>query len=541
MRQKILHVLACAAALMSLVRSAQAQGPFTVTASMEQHDGAPLVRVSFGVPEKHFLYADQLRISAANAQLSPVDVAQPELELDKFSGEQKRVYTKPFQLTYRVASTATVINLEIGFQGCNDSICFFPETRTLSLAVGSKSIGPASVGVRNVVDGSPAPSADWQSLVGRFRVTAREAGYMRKEAFLAFLDKGLAARGNGEQPVDRMMRGGVLATIFLTILGGLGLNLTPCVLPLIPINLAIIGAGAKASSRGHGFALGSLYGLGMAGAYGVLGLVVVLTGAKFGTLNSSPVFNLAIALIFVVLGLAMFDVVSIDLTRFQGRVGSGKKAGIGQYVLALTMGVVAALLAGACVAPVVISVLLLAGSLYAKGISSGLILPFLLGLGMALPWPFAGAGLSFLPKPGKWMTGVKYGFGILILAMAAYYGHISLDLFRSRKSAGMTTGKSEATSLPNAQFAASLHRALKEGKPVFVDFWATWCKNCLVMDRTTFKDQDVQRRLAEFVSVRYQAELPNELPAKEVLERFGAIGLPTYVVLVPANQAAASP
>ena len=105
----------------------------------------------------------------------------------------------------------------------------------------------------------------------------------------------------------------------------------------------------------------------------------------------------------------------------------------------------------------------------------------------------------------------------------------------------MTTGKSEATSLPNAQFAASLHRALKEGKPVFVDFWATWCKNCLVMDRTTFKDQEVQRRLAEFVSVRYQAELPNELPAKEVLERFGAIGLPTYVVLVPANQAAASP
>jgi thiol:disulfide interchange protein len=58
----------------------------------------------------------------------------------------------------------------------------------------------------------------------------------------------------------------------------------------------------------------------------------------------------------------------------------------------------------------------------------GLALPFVLGLGMALPWPFAGAGLSFLPKPGAWMVKVKYGFGMIIFGFAAWYGYVGLGL-----------------------------------------------------------------------------------------------------------------
>ena len=190
----------------------------------------------------------------------------------------------------------------------------------------------------------------------------------------------------------------------LIILGGLGLNLTPCVLPLIPINLAIIGAGKAAHSRREGFLNGAAYGLGMALAYGLLGLAVVLTGAKFGTLNSSVWFNVAIAVIFGVLSLAMFDVFQIDFTRFDRLLGQRESRAAHQtrskWLVAFTLGAVAALLAGACVAPVVISVLLMATDLHAKGVALGLALPFLLGLGMALPWPFMGASLSFLPKPG---------------------------------------------------------------------------------------------------------------------------------------------
>ena len=91
---------------------------------------------------------------------------------------------------------------------------------------------------------------------------------------------------------------GPLAILLLVFLGGLALNLTPCVLPMIPINLAISGAGSAASSRLAGFKNGAIYGAGMALAYGLLGLGVVLTGAKFGTINSSVWFNVVIAVVF---------------------------------------------------------------------------------------------------------------------------------------------------------------------------------------------------------------------------------------------------
>jgi len=128
----------------------------------------------------------------------------------------------------------------------------------------------------------------------------------------------------------------------------------------------------------------------MAVAYGILGLLVVLTGSKFGTINASPWFNVSIAVLFVILALAMFDIYTIDFSRFQGRfntIGMGSGA-----LVIIALGALAAILSGACVAPVVLSVLLLSANLYAQGHGAALLLPFILGLGMALPcrWPAPG-------------------------------------------------------------------------------------------------------------------------------------------------------
>jgi thiol:disulfide interchange protein len=394
---------------------------------------------------------------------------------------------------------------------------------------------PAEAGV----EASPAEAAkDWRSSLDSFRIVSRQTGFMQATPFLGFLEDAKAGRGLEKSPLARLKELGLGVTLLLIFLGGIGLNLTPCVLPLIPINLAIIGAGSGARSRRLGFALGGIYGAGMALAYGALGLVVVLTGSKFGTLNSTISFNLLVAVLFVVLALGMFDLVNIDFSRFRTRrLATAGPSPRGRMVVAFSMGTVAALLAGACVAPVVISVLLLSTQLYGQGHVAGLLLPFLLGLGMALPWPFAGAGLTFLPKPGRWMKWTKYAFGSLILIFAGYYAHLALDLSRNHHGVTALTTAHPGANLQAATadevLAQGLLRGQSEHRPVFVDFAASWCKNCEAMDETVFRSTEVQKLLNEFVVVRYQAERPNESPAREVLDRFGVIGLPTYVVLLP--------
>ena len=59
---------------------------------------------------------------------------------------------------------------------------------------------------------------------------------------------------------------------------------------------------------------------------------------------------------------------------------------------------------------------------------------------------------------------------------------------------------------------------------MLIDFWATWCKNCLVMDKTTLKDPDVTAALAGYVKIKFQAEDPDASPAKDVLDYVGGIG-----------------
>ena len=322
-----------------------------------------------------------------------------------------------------------------------------------------------------------------------FTVLGTTGGYLGTSEFLTFIrnaETGVKERG--------MFEGrGPLAILLLVLIGGLALNLTPCVLPMIPINLAIIGAGAQASSRGRGFLLGSAYGVAMAVVYGILGLVVILTAGTFGTINSSPWFNLAIALLFVVLGLAMFDVLLIDFSKYSSSfTGSGNR---GSVVLAFSMGAVAALLAGACVAPVVIQVVLFSSNLYSTGTKIALALPFFLGVGMAIPWPIAGAGLAALPKPGMWMVRVKQVFGVFILATAAYYGYESYSIFANRW-VDPTLVASSVEEQVKAGWHASLDEGLaaakRENKPVLIDMWATWCKNCLTMDKTTLANDEVR-------------------------------------------------
>ena len=449
--------------------------------------------------------------------------------------------------TYAVPGT-------LRYQACNDRMCFNPTNAPVRFDVTVAPDGQPLTTVRadlfaglTTADpgGSvPAPAAAGAPLLDDlsvmaalrdFEVLGSTGGYLGTEAFLDFM----AASESGEGERGWFEGRGPLAILLLILVGGLALNLTPCVLPMIPINLAIIGAGARAGSRARGFALGGAYGTAMALVYGILGLVVILTAGSFGTINASPWFNVGIAALFVVLGLAMFDVLAIDFSRLQSRLATGNNQG-GSFVVAFGMGAVAALLAGACVAPVVIQVIVFSSNLYGTGTTIALALPFVLGIGMALPWPIAGAGLSWMPKPGAWMVHVKHAFGVFILGTAVYYGYIGYGLFAQRWVDPEEVAGSVQELLEegwHASLGQGLAAAKAENRLVLVDLWATWCKNCLTMDRTTLKAPEVEAGLEGYVKVKFQAEDLDASPARDVLKHVDGIGLPTYAILRPRSDA----
>ncbi len=155
---------------------------------------------------------------------------------------------------------------------------------------------------------------------------------------------------------------------------------------------------------------------------------------------------------------------------------------------------------------------------------------------MAVPWPIAGAGLASLPKPGIWMVRVKEAFGVLIIITAVYYGYVAYDLFSNRWVDPAAVASSVQEQVKDGwapSLAAGLATAAREQRPVLIDMWATWCKNCLTMDKTTLANAEVKAALAGYVKIKYQAEQPDAPPAKDVMKRFDAVGLPTYVILRP--------
>jgi thiol:disulfide interchange protein DsbD len=123
---------------------------------------------------------------------------------------------------------------------------------------------------------------------------------------------------------------------------------------------------------------------------------------------------------------------------------------------------------------------------------------------------------------------------VAIILFALYYGNIAYGLFVSgRAQTNLALAPNGAAQVANGDqtLAKALVESHQTGRPIFVDFAASWCKNCEAMDFTVFNQSNVQQRLKDFIVVRYPAERPNESPARDVLNHFNVMGLPTYLIL----------
>ncbi len=357
-------------------------------------------------------------------------------------------------------------------------------------------------GICRIVDGEDAPTAATEASADGSSVRLAQ-GYLSEGELLRFL------AGEDLLPLSWTLFAGV----FAILLGGLAMNLTPCVLPMIPVNLMIVGAS---------FSRGLSYAAGLVVAYGSLGLAAALGGLAFGAIQSNPWFNLAVAVLFLLLAAALSGLFFIDFSKYRTRFARLRTSSL-PHLFAFFMGATSAVLAGACVAPVLISVLLLTSAWYAQGHVLALLLPFVFGLGMALPWPFLGLGLHVLPKPGAWMVWVNRVAALFVFLLALWYAHLAVRAWRGEPAADGGHGSSlAATPATFEDLVATLPR------PVFVDCWASWCKNCAAMDRVLARES-VRKALERFSVVRLQAEDIRELKRLKGFETVQ--GLPAFVII----------
>ncbi len=208
-------------------------------------------------------------------------------------------------------------------------------------------------------------------------------------------------------------------------LAGLLISFTPCVYPVIPIQLGFIGgqtsAGAGGRGRGssRGFVLSALFVLGMAGVYAALGTGAALTGTLFGIWSASPWTFLFVSQVVLALGLSMLDVFQLPSPQFLSR-WNPRSEGKG-YASALLIGASSGLVVGPCTAPALGAVLAYVGTQGSVAFGASLLFVFALGMGalMVVLGTFGGALLG-LPRSGAWMVRVKKAFGVVMILVAEY-------------------------------------------------------------------------------------------------------------------------
>jgi thioredoxin:protein disulfide reductase len=392
--------------------------------------------------------------------------------------------------------------------------------------------------------------------------------------------------GGGVDSAGALQSGHIFAAAGLVFLGGILTALTPCVFPLIPITVAIFSGGSvKNRSRGKSTLLTLMYVLGMAATFVALGTAAALSGKVFGSVLSSPIVSVLLAVFFVVLAFSMFG--AYDLALPSGLAQKLNTVGGAGFGGAFSMGLVAGLVAAPCTGPVLASIL--AYVAVHQSVLLGAFLLFLYAIGVGVPFLIIGAlGISF-GKSGPWMDAVKSLVGIVLLAMALGYlrnafpglgfhlpdgggpvlvyvlaGLVSLGVLvgavhgsfhgptreKVLKGLGVALvlfGLTSRLDVENVAMAASesakgegipwvhtLDQGLAEAKaahkPVFIDFYADWCAACKELDRKTYPDAKVRTEAKRFVPIKIDGTRSSD-ELDKIYDTYGIEGLPTVVFI----------
>ncbi|HSU42376.1 MAG TPA: cytochrome c biogenesis protein CcdA, partial [Polyangiaceae bacterium] len=374
---------------------------------------------------------------------------------------------------------------------------------------------------------------------------------------------------------EALARGPVYAAL-AALAGGFIVSLTPCVYPMVAVTVSVFGA-RQAKSRWEGAALSAAFVLGIVAMFVPLGVVAGLTGSIFGSVLQNRWVVVAMALLFLTLAASLFGAFELalpeGLTNRLAMIG-----GIG-YRGAFLLGLACGLIASPCTGPVLTGILAWIAKTKSAGLGALAMGAFALGLGV--PFFVVGTFAVQLPKSGRWMVHVKSVLGIVLVVVAFYFlsgvfpvlgafarpgtllfgvatAAIVLGLglgavhrefsdpvvgVKVAKGLGLvlTSGglfalvlglvkPAEALAWQQGNLDSARAQALRESKPMIVDFTAAWCGACKELDKATFSARPVGVELGRFVAVRVDATNDEDPKVGAALQRFGVRGLPTVVI-----------
>jgi len=366
-----------------------------------EYTGSRSLVLDWEIAEGYKLYRDQVKVilKSGKADLHVPDLPSGESVKDPSTGDESVVYHKQLHVEVPVSGAPGIFTVKVVYQGCSEAgLCYPPFTRIVT-------VDPAKPGLLKVV-GDPESGG-----FGGFSVTEDAA-----------VDTALAAGKDDDFFLAQttLESRSLLKISFVFLLFGLLLAFTPCILPMIPILSSII-VGDGCYGRGRSFMLSVAYSLGMALVYTLLGIAAGLAGEGLAGALQQPWVLVLFSILLVVLALSMFDVYQLQIPGFMqsgiaktcGRLKGGQIAGV------FFMGALSALIVGPCVAAPLAGTLVYISQ--TRDIVIGGLALFSMAMGMSVPLLLVGLSAgTLLPKAGAWMNGVKYLFGLMLIAVAVW-------------------------------------------------------------------------------------------------------------------------